>query len=227
MFNAAQEQFGGNPFAALVNNGSAAGAANPQAGQENRAPLPNPWGSLSSSTGAPGSGGGESPAAGLLGAVPVASAGPAGPAGSNPMSGMFNTPGMQSLMQQMLENPQLMQNMMNAPYTQNMLQSLGSNPAMAEQMILNNPLFAGKFFLLFLLFNMSKRAAEEVFMNIMQIGCLAGNTALRDQMRNMLPTFLNQLNNPEVQNLVSNPQALSAIMQIQQGMDQLSPPIEK
>lgn len=45
MFNAAQEQFGGNPFAALVNNttGSPAGSGNPQAGQENRAPLPNPW----------------------------------------------------------------------------------------------------------------------------------------------------------------------------------------
>lgn len=41
MFNAAQEQFGGNPFAALVN--SSASSANPQAGQENRAPLPNPW----------------------------------------------------------------------------------------------------------------------------------------------------------------------------------------
>ena len=44
MFNAAQEQFGSNPFAALVNNGGATpGSANPQAGQENRAPLPNPW----------------------------------------------------------------------------------------------------------------------------------------------------------------------------------------
>jgi len=45
MFNAAQEQFGSNPFAALVNNSGATltGSANPQAGQENRAPLPNPW----------------------------------------------------------------------------------------------------------------------------------------------------------------------------------------
>lgn len=52
MFNAAQEQFGSNPFAALVNNGGAAlsGSANPQAGQENRAPLPNPWSGSPSST---------------------------------------------------------------------------------------------------------------------------------------------------------------------------------
>ena len=30
-----------------------------------------------------------------------------------------------------------------------------------------------------------------------------------------------QLNNPEIQNLVTNPQAMSAMMQIQQGMEQL------
>lgn len=37
----------------------------------------------------------------------------------------------------------------------------------------------------------------------------------------MLPTILQQLNNPEVTNLMSNPQALSAIMQIRQGMETL------
>lgn len=52
MFNAAQEQFGGNPFAALVNNDASpnGAAGNPQAGQENRAPLPNPWSSGSAPT---------------------------------------------------------------------------------------------------------------------------------------------------------------------------------
>lgn len=47
-------------------------------------------------------------------------------------------------MQQMVENPQLMQSMMSAPYVQNMLQQMGSNPQLAEQMIVNNPLFASK-----------------------------------------------------------------------------------
>ncbi len=42
-----------------------------------------------------------------------------------------------------MENPTLMQNMMNAPYVQSMLQQLGSNPELAEQMIVNNPMFAG------------------------------------------------------------------------------------
>lgn len=35
---------------------------------------------------------------------------------------MFQSPGMQSLMQQMMENPQLMSSMINAPYTQAMFQ---------------------------------------------------------------------------------------------------------
>jgi ubiquilin len=37
----------------------------------------------------------------------------------------------------------------------------------------------------------------------------------------MLPNFLQQLQNPEVHNLMSNPQALGALMQIQQGVEQL------
>lgn len=37
----------------------------------------------------------------------------------------------------------------------------------------------------------------------------------------MLPNFLQQLQNPEVHNLMANPQALGALMQIQQGVEQL------
>lgn len=50
---------------------------------------------------------------------------------------------------------------------------------------------------------------------------LLGNPAMQEQMRSMLPTFMAQLNNPEIQSLVTNPQAMSAMMQIQQGMEQL------
>lgn len=183
MLNAAQEQFGGNPFAALVGNGGSSGASlagtpNPQAGQENRAPLPNPW-SSSSAAGRP-SGEGE----------PTRPSNGGGPAAGSGMAGMFSSPGMQSLMQQMLDNPQLMQSMMSAPYTQNMMQQLSSNPQLAESIIVNNPLFAG-------------------------------NAALQEQMRSMLPAFMAQMNNPEIQQLVTNPQAMSAMMQIQQGMEQL------
>lgn len=36
-----------------------------------------------------------------------------------------------------------------------------------------------------------------------------------------MPTFVRQLQNPEIQNLVTNPGALSALQQIQQGLEQL------
>lgn len=46
----------------------------------------------------------------------------------------------------------------------------------------------------------------------------ARNPAMQEQMRTMLPQMLH---NPEMMNLISNPQALSAILQIQQGMETL------
>ena len=46
---------------------------------------------------------------------------------------VFNTPGMQSLMSQMMGNPQLIQNMMSAPYMQSMMQTLSANPELAQQ----------------------------------------------------------------------------------------------
>ncbi|XP_050313754.1 ubiquilin-1 isoform X2 [Anthonomus grandis grandis] len=48
-----------------------------------------------------------------------------------------------------------------------------------------------------------------------------GNPQLQEQMRGMMPQLLQQLQNPEIQNLMGNPQALNAIMQIQRGMETL------
>nr|CAD7405364.1 unnamed protein product [Timema cristinae] len=195
MLSAASEQFGRNPFAALVDNNGAPAVKwclvlyltmtavvfhvsvdgnNPQQGQENRTPLPNPWS-------AAGGGGGSAPGSGETGTPR--------PTTHNP-TGLLNSPGMQSLMQQMMENPQLMQNMLAAPYTQSMLQAFSADPNMASQIINGNPLFAD-------------------------------NPALQEQIRMMLPNFLQQMQNPEVHNLMSNPQALGALMQIQQGVEQL------
>ncbi|KAJ8943416.1 hypothetical protein NQ318_020667 [Aromia moschata] len=47
---------------------------------------------------------------------------------------------------------------------------------------------------------------------------LAGNPAMQEQMRTMLPQVLQ---NPDMANLITNPQALSAMMQIQQGFQNL------
>jgi len=49
----------------------------------------------------------------------------------------------------------------------------------------------------------------------------AGNPALQQQMSAMMPQLLQQMQNPQVQHLMSNPDALTAIMQIQQGMERL------
>jgi len=178
MLNAAQEQFGSNPFQALGGSGNnastnaASGTGGSQPTGENSAPLPNPWG-------------------GPAGSTPSASTTTANSSTPNSTgSGLFTSPGMQSLLSQMTENPQLMQNMMNAPYTQNMFQSLAQNPDLASNIISSNPLFAG-------------------------------NQQLQDQMRNMMPAMLQQMQNPAVQGMMTNPDALQAIMQIQEGMQRL------
>ncbi|XP_041042057.1 ubiquilin-1-like isoform X3 [Carcharodon carcharias] len=179
MLNAAQEQFGGNPFASLV---SSPDAGNQPSRTENRDPLPNPWAPLSSSqtpTSTTTSGTTSQPTMSGLGA------------GLGAGSGMFNTPGMQSLLQQITENPQLMQNMLSAPYMRSIMQSLSQNPDLAAQIMLNNPLFAG-------------------------------NPQLQDQMRQQIPNFLQQMQNPETLSAMSNPRAMQALLQIQQGLQTLS-----
>ncbi|KAM9329420.1 ubiquilin-1 [Gastrophryne carolinensis] len=181
MLNAAQEQFGGNPFASLMSNASNAG--NPPSRTENRDPLPNPWAPQSGSSSSPGGGNQTASSSGGSTTTPNV--------GSSAGAGMFNTPGMQSLLQQITENPQLMQNMLSAPYMRSMMQSLSQNPELAAQMMQNNPLFAG-------------------------------NPQLQDQIRQQLPTFLQQMQNPETLSAMSNPRAMQALLQIQQGLQTLA-----
>ncbi|OXA62641.1 ubiquilin-1 [Folsomia candida] len=49
----------------------------------------------------------------------------------------------------------------------------------------------------------------------------ANNPQMQEQLRTMTPTLLSQLRDPEFQQVLSNPAALQAIMQIQQGIEQL------
>ncbi|KAM6188278.1 ubiquilin-1-like isoform 2-T2 [Sarcoramphus papa] len=193
MLNAAQEQFGSNPFASLVSNASSGGDSQPSR-TENRDPLPNPWAPQSSSQSSTStSTSGESSGSSNVGNSTSASTGQSSTIpnlGPGLGVGMFNTPGMQSLLQQITENPQLMQNMLSAPYMRSMMQSLSQNPDLAVQMMLNNPLFAG-------------------------------NPQLQEQMRQQLPTFLQQMQNPDTLSAMSNPRAMQALLQIQQGLQTL------
>ncbi|NWS18370.1 UBQL1 protein, partial [Pachyramphus minor] len=194
MLNAAQEQFGGNPFASLVSNASSGGDSQPSR-TENRDPLPNPWAPQSSSQNSTStSTSGENSDSSNVRNSTSANMGQSSTIpnlGSGLGVGIFNTPGMQSLFQQITENPQLMQNMLSAPYMRSMMQSLSQNPDLAIQMMLNNPLFAG-------------------------------NSQLQEQMRRQLPTFLQQMQNPDTLSAMSNPRAMQALLQIQQGLQTLA-----
>uniref|UniRef100_A0A674HM25 Ubiquilin-4 n=1 Tax=Taeniopygia guttata TaxID=59729 RepID=A0A674HM25_TAEGU len=195
ILNAAQEQFGGNPFASLVSNASAGGNNQPSR-TENRDPLPNPWAPQSSSqtsttnTTTTGESSDSSN-------VENSTSGTTGQSSTRPNlgpglgAGMFNTPGMQSLLQQITENPQLMQNMLSAPYMRSIMQSLSQNPDLAVQIMLNNPIFVG-------------------------------NLQLQEQMVQLLPTLLQQIDDPDVLSAMSNPRAIQALMQIQQGLHTLA-----
>lgn len=195
MLNAAQEQFGGNPFASLVSSPSSAEGTQPSR-TENRDPLPNPWAPQTSQS-SPASGSTGSTTNTVSTSAGNATSTPAGQSTSGPSlvpgagASMFNSPGMQSLLQQITENPQLMQNMLSAPYMRSMMQSLSQNPDLAAQMMLNNPLFAG-------------------------------NPQLQEQMRQQLPTFLQQMQNPDTLSAMSNPRAMQALLQIQQGLQTLA-----
>lgn len=90
---------------------------------------------------------------------------------------------------------------------------MGDNPSMMQNLI-NAPYTRTM---------MEAMAADPTMAaNLMnQSPLLANNPQLQEQMRTMMPQFVQQLQNPEVQSMMTNPQALNAILQIQQGMEQL------
>lgn len=203
MMNAAQEQLvGDNPFASFLNqNASRSTAGNAEttstSGQqtrtENRDPLPNPWSRTSSAS----TGGRPTSGTGSTGGTAPSSSG----------ANVFNSPGMQSLMNQMMGNNDLMSSMFNSPHIQQMMNSIMSNPEMLQQMMSNNPLMSN-----------NSEAMQQMFANH---PLLASNPALQAQMRDALPAMMQRMQSPEVRESLSNPEALNAIMQIQRGMQEL------
>merc|ERR1712038_2080129 len=49
----------------------------------------------------------------------------------------------------------------------------------------------------------------------------ANNTQMQEQMKNMMPAFMQQMQNPAVHNLMANPDALRSLVQIQGGLHAL------
>lgn len=104
-------------------------------------------------------------------------------------------------------------NVLNTPAMQSLLQQMSDNPSLMESM-LNAPYTR----------SMMEALSQDPNMAANLIGqspILQANPQLQEQMRTMMPQMLQQMQNPEVQQMMTNPQALNAIMQIQQGMEQL------
>uniref|UniRef100_A0A1I8B6L4 UBA domain-containing protein n=1 Tax=Meloidogyne hapla TaxID=6305 RepID=A0A1I8B6L4_MELHA len=115
-------QYASNNTQSGAQNGSQNVSSRSQhAGVENAEALPNPWSRVVNPPPQQNAAGGG-----------TANAGAAAGAGGLPF-GMMNTPGMQSLMRQILSNPSAFQSLVNPANMQQFGQMLG-NPAVAEQM---------------------------------------------------------------------------------------------
>ncbi|CAH2049401.1 unnamed protein product, partial [Iphiclides podalirius] len=103
--------------------------------------------------------------------------------------------------------------LINTPGMQSLLQQMSENPRLVQSMLsapyTNNMLQA--------LAADPDMATQLINQNPM----FANNPQLQEQMRTMMPQMLAQLQNPEMQQMMTNPQALNALLQIQQGIEQL------
>lgn len=102
---------------------------------------------------------------------------------------------------------------LNNPQVSSLMQQMSENPQLVQNMF-SSPYMQNM---------LQALAADPNMANsfLAQNPLISRNPALQDQLRSFMPQFLQQLQNPEVQSMVTNPQALNAIMQIQQGMETL------
>jgi len=101
--------------------------------------------------------------------------------------------------------------MFNTPGMQSLMQQMTENPTLMSQMM-SAPYMQSMF--------SSLQSNPDQASNLMN-SAFAGNPALQGQMSTMMPQLLQQMQNPSVQQLMANPEALQAIMDIQSGMERL------
>merc|ERR1719204_1681441 len=99
--------------------------------------------------------------------------------------------------------------MFTSPGMQSLMGQMRDNPTLMSQMM-SAPYMQG-------IFRGLQDNPEQAAAILSNNPMFAGNPALQQQMASMMQ----QLQNPQTQQLMSNPEALAAIMQIQQGMDRL------
>jgi len=135
-------------------------------------------------------------AGGNTGSTPAAAAPPASGAGAS-LGGQLGQGG----------------GMFTSPGMQSLMGQMRDNPTLMSQMM-SAPYMQSMFSTLA---NNPEQASAMLANNPL----FAGNPALQQQVSAMMPQMLQQMQNPAVQQLMGNPEALQAIMQIQQGMERL------
>nr|XP_046273800.1 ubiquilin-4 [Scatophagus argus] len=103
--------------------------------------------------------------------------------------------------------------MFNSPGMQSLLQQISENPQLMQNM-LSAPYMRTMMQSL----AQNPELASQVLMNN---PLFAGNPQLQEQFRSQLPIFLQQMQNPEALSVMTNPRAMQALMQIQQGLQTL------
>ncbi|KAG7317985.1 hypothetical protein KOW79_019020 [Hemibagrus wyckioides] len=101
----------------------------------------------------------------------------------------------------------------NSPGMQSLMQQISENPQLMQNM-LSAPYMRSMMQSL----AQNPDVASQVLMNN---PLFAGNPQLQEQMRHQLPVFLQQMQNPEALSVMTNPRAMQALMQIQQGLQTL------
>jgi len=103
--------------------------------------------------------------------------------------------------------------MFTSPGMMSLMQQMSENPTLMSQMM-SAPYMQSMF--------SSLAANPDQAANMLTNNpVFAGNPQLQQQMQGMMPQMLQQMQSPAVQQLMANPEALQAIMQIQQGMERL------
>uniref|UniRef100_A0A7M4EM73 Ubiquilin 4 n=1 Tax=Crocodylus porosus TaxID=8502 RepID=A0A7M4EM73_CROPO len=103
--------------------------------------------------------------------------------------------------------------MFNSPEMQGLLQQISENPQLMQN-IISAPYMRSMMQTL----AQNPDFAAQIMVNV---PLFAGNPQLQEQLRLQLPVFLQQMQNPDSLSILTNPRAMQALLQIQQGLQTL------
>ncbi|XP_078525618.1 ubiquilin-4 isoform X1 [Lissotriton helveticus] len=144
---------------------------------------------------------------------------PSSPASQTPTTGSDGSTGNTSQTTPTVSNPlginaaSLGTGLFSSPEMQGVMQQISENPQLMQSMI-SAPYMR----------SMMESLAQNPDYAAQMMGnnpLLAGNPQLQEQLRHQLPVFLQQMQNPESLSVMTNPRAMQALLQIQQGLQTL------